>query len=410
VKPHDDSAPPTFISQGKRNQEEDPFPGKVATLYQLLSYQVESPPQGSGLHFLAVDRRGGMDLRLGVICRERTIKAESVEELSPGEHELDRIVMVTRSAADPGIIRSARAKSILITSYEELLAGLADFTPVVQKQIADYDKSHLAQLYISQAITFEGEGAVTAAEEGTQRFFSDPAQRFLTVLGDFGTGKTALTLKLARDVGLRYLEDPLKSPAPLRIDLKDVGKALGLEDLLVNYLSNVGLNLSFQACLLLIDEGRMLLLFDGFDEMATASSAEITRQNLRELTRTAQGYSKTLLTSRTHYFQDRRETEPLKGPPASTSLSREIERGGFQIAYLQEFNDARIAAYIQKVAPQNSPAQLAALDAMVGLKDLARRPIFLEMVVESLPDLVKRRGAVTGASLYQEYTERWLQR
>ena len=180
-----------------------------------------------------------------------------------------------------------------------------------------------------------GEGTARPAEENLQRFLQDPSGRFLIILGDFGTGKTTLTRKLARDLGLRYLEDPLTSPAPLRIDLKDVGKALVLEEMLVNSLGKFGLSLSFQACQFLMEEGRLIVIFDGFDEIVTADSAERTRQNLRELTRTVGGASKTFLTSRPHHFRDRQETESLQGPPAGTALSREIERGGFQIAYLR---------------------------------------------------------------------------
>ena len=103
-------------------QETGSFQSKVATLYRLLAYQTDSAPEGSGLHFLALDRRGGMDLRLGIVCQENRIDLASLGMWSTAAAELDRIVLVTRHLADPGVARAARAQRILILSYAELLA------------------------------------------------------------------------------------------------------------------------------------------------------------------------------------------------------------------------------------------------------------------------------------------------
>lgn len=265
------------------------FQSKVSTLYRLLAYQTEVALPDSGLHFLAVDRRGGLDLRMGIICYDNEIELASLEPWSAVVAGVDRLVIVTHRLADPRVVSAARSQRILITSYAELLAGFVDFTPLVQPQIAAYEESLLAQIYISPALMIEGDSAVRPAEENLQRFLSEPNEHLFIILADFNKGKTALTRKLARDYGTRYLEDPLTAPAPLRIDLKEMRGMLVLEELLVNAMGAHGISLSFQAILFLIQEGRLVILVDGFDEIVSTGSTETARHNLLELTRTVGG-------------------------------------------------------------------------------------------------------------------------
>jgi predicted NACHT family NTPase len=69
------------------------------------------------------------------------------------------------------------------------------------------------------------------------------------------------------------------------------------------------MNVSPEAFLHLLKEGKIILIFDGFDEMATQSNAALTMKNFMELNRAFAGKAKILLTCRTHYFKDRVETE-----------------------------------------------------------------------------------------------------
>ncbi len=106
----------------------------------------------------------------------------------------------------------------------------------------------------------------------------------------------------------------------------------------------------------LLSEGKILLIFDAFDEMATMSNADITLANFRQLNRSVTGDAKVILTSRTHYFRDKYDVDTIlkeqgvKGlSQKATALYREIQdKPEYEIVYLKEFSPAQIRAYLNK--------------------------------------------------------------
>ncbi len=53
---------------------------------------------------------------------------------------------------------------------------------------------------------------------------------------------------------------------------------------------------------------------------------------------------------------------------------------------------------------------LETIKGQYNLQDLARRPVLLEMISDSLQEIVSQSGLVTSAVLYQVYTDIWLER
>ena len=91
---------------------------------------------------------------------------------------------------------------------------------------------------------------------------------------------------------------------PLFFSLRDYEHVESLESIVTKGLTEKYgfLNFTYSAFLRLLEEGRLLLIFDAFDELATLSERWATVTSLRRLNEAVRGRSKVILTCRTHYF------------------------------------------------------------------------------------------------------------
>jgi predicted NACHT family NTPase len=150
--------------------------------------------------------------------------------------------------------------------------------------------------------------------------------------------------------------------------------------------------------------------------MADRVRWEVTKSNFTELRRAADfgGAGKVILTCRTHYFKDRNEQVKLigQGPRLSeieTELYRELrQQSNAEVVYLQEFDDEQIQAYLHKARPQTAAEDWQKIQSIYNLKELAQRPLLLEMIVKFLPKLKGQN--ITAANLYNVCTTEWIER
>src|ERR1035438_7914596 len=121
----------------------------------------------------------------------------------------------------------------------------------------------------------------------------------LTLLGDVGTGKSFLSRVLAHRLAVAFLDDPLNNPVPILIDLRNADRQFSLEGLVLTHLAHSGVpRVSFEAFQYALSQRNIVLIFDGFDEMAARVTPQITARNFNELTRCIKGRAKVLLTCR----------------------------------------------------------------------------------------------------------------
>jgi predicted NACHT family NTPase len=242
------------------------------------------------------------------------------------------------------------------------------------------------------------------------RWLGDSRANLLTILGDLGTGKSTLARFLAYNLAKSFCADPLRHPVPVLIPLKEVRKEVSLEGIIIGHFSRRGLSgVILPRFEHLVRLGKVVLLFDAFDEMADRVRWEITHSSFRELRRAAEGNGKVVLTCRTHYFKDRNEQVRLigAGPRLSeieTELYRELrQQSGTEVAYLQEFDDNQIQAYIAKARSSTATEDWEKIKYIYNLKELAQRPLLLDMIVKSLPKLEAGQN-IDAANLYTVYT------
>jgi len=236
-------------------------------------------------------------------------------------------------------------------------------------------------------------------------------------LGDLGTGKTFLTRVLAHKLASDFLNSPLEKPCPIRIDLRNADREFSLEGLILNHLSKSGLSqVNFEIFLHSLFEGNIILILDGFDEMASRVSPFVTKRNFHELARCVSKRSKVLLTCRTHYFKSRTEEEEVilgKKYQYETDSVQDlywelISRKGYRISYLKPFSFSQIESYVHTVQPKSAKIILNKIRKTYNLIELSQRPLLLDMIVKSFNKLSEQD--INIATLYQIFTDAWIHR
>lgn len=117
---------------------------------------------------------------------------------------------------------------------------------------------------------------ITGDDFTALKYFSDwlgaSNKNQLVILGDVGSGKSTLVRFLVYDLARNYLKDPVRHPAPVLIPLGEVRKETSLEGVIHEHFSRRNLPVAnFRRFEHLVRLGKIILFFDAFDEMATAS-------------------------------------------------------------------------------------------------------------------------------------------
>ena len=220
--------------------------------------------------------------------------------------------------------------------------------------------------------------------------------RTLLVVGEYGSGKSTTLLHWAGEI---------HQPVPLFCNLAgaEAKDALGIM-LRSGELENDRRNRALLR--LLVRLGLLLPVFDGFDEMASRiTPAELAGQLAALLTPLGWG-GRVIVSSRSNYFPGRNKIEATWQEALSQALG---SSDGYWRMELQLFNNEQVERLIAEVRGSKEEAgQL--MDRIVHeypLEELARRPLLLGMVLNTLDDTESRAG-FSRAGLYESYLRRWL--
>lgn len=409
--------------KGKRFEDE------IAKLYELLGFTVKRDTQLHGFQIdLQIEKRNGGFLTQAIVeCKDKRLTADDRNQILAQQNLVQKKLPRFRWIAVSSQSFAADTRTALdeagidCTTYAELLHELVPLAHYVESVITEYEnevaknwrgEDWYIRPHLLTDITYEKQSTLNhfAKWLGSER------SNFLVLLGDLGTGKSTLAKFLAYNLGLSFRADPLRHPAPVLIPLKEVRKENTLESMIISHFSKAGLpGINFPRFEHLVRLGKVILLFDAFDEMADRVRWEVTKSNFTELRRAAEQNGKVILTCRTHYFKDRNEQAKLigVGPRLSeieTDLYRELkQQSGAEVVYLQEFDDAQIKAYLHKARPQTATTDWQKIQNIYNLKELAQRPLLLDMIVKSLPKL-EAGQQINAASLYKIYTNIWIER
>jgi WD40 repeat protein len=413
-------------SQGKR------FEDRVADLLRLLGYSVEREQLiGPDRVDLIARIESGLDtLTYLVECKDhkQAVSKDVVDLLGlwlrkPSAQAMQARGMVVANSFSPAALASAKDLGITTATLQDLERRLLDFDRYLHQKVVDFEQSPLATCYVTQQTQAEAEDQrITDLVAHGLQWAQGRDSRLWVLLGDYGTGKTAFTEKLSYELAKRAQEDR-NAPVPLRVSLRDFPNKVRLDELLAEcWLQATGQRKDPGVLLHLVQRGRIVLIFDAFDEMGIATAGRSVVEQFRMLvTITAnagdapQG-NRVLVTCREQFFKD--HGDALKAAsgeqdriPASP-LQDVAQRFDGTIHTVATFNPDQVSRFLTLRLGEAKGHEALAFLREQHMLELGDRPQLLDIIIASLPSLKERQARsgepLSTGVLYQTYTNKWL--
>ncbi|MCP4607114.1 MAG: NACHT domain-containing protein, partial [Planctomycetes bacterium] len=324
----------------------------------------------------------------------------------------EKAFLVTNGEFAPEAVEVAKNLDVEVHTQADMVKNLMDFGPYLKGLVNDFRNSHLYGHYID-ICSITGENL---SEEVLTLLYEDDEQA-VVVLGDYGCGKTSLCMKLCSDLANDILSGK-EAPLPVLIQLREYTKAFDMEELITNMLVNKWRipNGNFSTFMELVKHGRVILIFDGFDEIARRVDYSVKYKVFNEICKFATNNSKLLVTCRPNFFNQREEFERLfKSSPLYFEPNDRKVR--FAEVESEELTKDQIKQYIVSYGDDLTtkgyrvPDFLDVLENTHDLWDLAKRPVLLNVLMDTIPELTPKKGTkINAAGLYDIYTRFWLDR
>ncbi|MFA1542925.1 TIR domain-containing protein [Actinomadura monticuli] len=317
----------------------------------------------------------------------------------------------SRSLREDALRRGIRVRSL--TEFQ----GLLDLSEYVAAQTArlSADGLYPPSLYVPQR--FQELDRLQAPEEGARpagdvredvvgemlRLLAADHGRFLLLLGDFGRGKTFALRELARRI-------PAELPhvVPILIELRALDKAHSVDGLVAAHLANHGEELiDLKAFHYMLRQGRIVLLFDGFDELVTRMTYDQAADHLDTLLQAARDKAKIVVASRTQHFKSQAQVLTALGEKVGVLPHR-------RVLGLEEFAPPQVRSYLvnrygDEAAAEARLTLLAGIEELLALTSNPRMLSFIaDLPEDRLRAVAQARRAVSPADLYHEILSSWL--
>ncbi|OEV12498.1 TIR domain-containing protein [Streptomyces nanshensis] len=353
----------------------------------------------------------------GVVRQQRI----AIHPGTPTEAEIDRFVAqahATDTGSEAEIVHEGPAperplrerasrRGVRVRSFLEF-QGLLDLRAYVAAQTASLaaDDRYPPGLYLPgryrDAERPEGAERSGLVENMLDLLAADHG-RFILLLGDFGHGKTFALRELARRI-----PEQLPHLTPLFIPLNTLDRAHSLEGLVAAHLASHGVDtIDLRALRYMLGQGRVVLLFDGFDELVNRVSYDRAADHLQVLLDASVDNAKIVVSSRTQHFKSQAQILTALGERVGMLPRR-------RVLSLEGFGPAQIRTYLgNRYGDEEVAAQrFRLLENIPDLLELCANPRLLSFVADLAPEQLRAVAgagrALSPAGLYEDVFSAWL--
>jgi restriction endonuclease/NACHT domain-containing protein len=302
----------------KTNPEYLEFEARAAFMYEALGFRVTRNANTSGqqIDLLATRFVAGVGtVRIMVECKWRKGGAISNQDvqtfyhtvsLHKGKQEITRGVMVSNVQFSQDAFLTAKGlEDIELVTIENLENQLLDVRQVLESFSDNHESSLIFLHYIRLRAKWSSRwssGSSDDIEEVITDWLDEKDVKLVSVLGDYGGGKTTLVERLKYVYAQRYLAG-VSTLIPIIIPLNRFHQYTTLDEFLRNVIiSELEREMPVSVFWRTLRSGRFIILLDGFDEMSTRSDKEARRENLSKLLPLFHVKSRAILTCRPAHF------------------------------------------------------------------------------------------------------------
>jgi uncharacterized protein YjbI with pentapeptide repeats len=390
---------------------ENSLPGAISSLFRLNHYDVTGPQKihGAEIDLIAKPQADPFGVNIYI---EATI--EYVDNTKYGKdvtkflliREKDpsaRLVIISSSGFSLPVRERATESRVETYTYAELFRKFQRFSAYIDllsnETELGMELSNLDRIY-EEPYFNDASGKDKATEYLSDwRTSRKDDNRWLIITGEYGTGKTALTKILQHRWLNEHIKDP-DLPLPFRIELRDFVRQFDARGLLHHFLDRNSLShLSIEFVESLIRTGKIILILDGYDEMAQYLHARERRACLEALAELSSGGAKGILTSRPNYFTEAEELQVFEILYASLKAGRYyLGKKDEQLLEQEQRVDQLLEKFIDRHERQLEDLSPAQTEALVR-NALANDPQGRDAVMKILTSVFRSVGSGDEISL-----------
>lgn len=382
------------------------FETEVATLYRLMGYDVSHRESVDGVEvdLVVKIKTGILEITAIVECSDtsRRLGAERMQRtlarLMPLiSRRVDKAMIVSREGFTKAALQLAESTRIDCLSMADLRDAVVDVGRYLDHLISSFNHDELGSNYIDLHLSVHQPFAAAAHLLASQYFdewILHGDSGIMLLLGDAGAGKTTLCRKLAHDAAQAYLADPSRmSGIPVVLPMREYARYGSLRVAITEMMTSMGgRSWSAQTLDHLIERGMLILILDDMDQVP-ASSWPRVRDELLQI-RKQGADSRIAVSCRRAYYESEISTQP--------------ESDTFDVVLsIQPLTDSQLSEFMARM-PLEETSLLRTLLESSELRELARQPLLLHMLVKVATDVDQRQ--LTPGRLYESFVRSALDR
>ena len=206
------------------------FEDQVAELYRLMGYEIK---QNVGILGHQIDiiltytMPGGIKTKTAVECKyvekgnlKKNDVMHNVNALSDLKRndEVQNLIIVTTNGFAKDVWDTAKVNKIQLLIFRELQHQILKLDQYLDRLIKDFETDEVSKYYID-LVAQDGEKTpkeiFDPIDEYINKWIADDNINHISILGEYGTGKTSFCRKFAHDLAIRYNKDPLSNRIPI---------------------------------------------------------------------------------------------------------------------------------------------------------------------------------------------------